>query len=293
MLNSLFLLLPLPLPLHHHHHHLLLLLRISSFILMVHSSIQNSSDFKQQSIIRKWKDNNNDIEKIIKQFDNAEEQIKSFIDKLMKIGDEYKQVNEYVNCLNEYIEVNNELKLIKEIYLNESKTMKDCFKSQASIIQQRITDYPEEKCLEFIPHNDKNEVINFGDSGYLNSLIDSRVSNIYWINYFSFETETQKPENLLEISTTTTTTTLIPSITTEQMLTQKAKLTAEAINGNTLNKKHNNEINTVQNETMKNHTQFSIIENSSFEGNFYLVYLGISILLVIFSIGVVYLLCNH
>ncbi|CAI2731120.1 unnamed protein product [Schistosoma spindalis] len=286
MLNSLFLLLPLPLPLHHHHHHLLLLLRISSFILMVHSSIQNSSDFKQQSIIRKWKDNNNDIEKIIKQFDNAEEQIKSFIDKLMKIGDEYKQVNEYVNCLNEYIEVNNELKLIKEfvktiesqentyqIYLNESKTMKDCFKSQASIIQ--------------------HEVINFGDSGYLNSLIDSRVSNIYWINYFSFETETQKPENLLEISTTTTTTTLIPSITTEQMLTQKAKLTAEAINGNTLNKKHNNEINTVQNETMKNHTQFSIIENSSFEGNFYLVYLGISILLVIFSIGVVYLLCNH
>ncbi|CAH8574254.1 unnamed protein product [Schistosoma intercalatum] len=148
-----------------------------------------------------------------------------------------------VKCSNEQLEAKNELKLMEE----------------------RLLDHPEDKCFEFIPHDDKDNVINFGDSGSLNSLIDTRVSNIYWMNIVSFKTETEKPEDQLNISTTTTTT-LTPSTITQQILIQNVKPTNKVINGNVSNTNQVNEVNTVKNETIKNHTQSSLSENSSFEG---------------------------
>ncbi|CAH8600879.1 unnamed protein product [Schistosoma haematobium] len=239
------------------HLHLLLLLHLSLLLLTVDSSIQNSTDVKQQSIISKLKENNDNIQNIIKEFGNAEKQIEK----------------------------------LTEIHLNRSKTFKDCFNNQSSAI--------------------KHNVVNFGDSGSLNSLIDSRVSNIYWMNIVLFEskylteiakeisdqsktlkTETEKPEDQLNISTTTTTTTLTPSTITKQILIQNVKPTNKVINGNVSNTNQINEVNTVKNETIKNYTQSSLSENSSFEGYIYLIYLLISIVLAIFIIGAVYFLCT-
>ncbi|CAH8594429.1 unnamed protein product [Schistosoma bovis] len=264
MLNCLFHLL------HHHHHLLLLLHHLSLLLFMVHSSVQNSTDVKQQSIISKLKDNN------------------EFVKVIESIEDTY------------------------QIYLNRSKTFKDCFNNQSSVIKQRLLDHPEEKCFEFIPHDDKDNVINFGDSGSLNSFIDTRVSNIYWMNIVSFEnkylteiakeishqsktlkTETEKPEDLLNISTTATTATLIPSTITKRILIQNVKPTNKVINSNISNTNQINEVNTVKNEIIKNYTQSSLSENSSFEGYIYLIYLLISIVLAIFIIGAVYFLCTH
>ncbi|CAH8607377.1 unnamed protein product [Schistosoma rodhaini] len=62
-----------------------------------------------------------------------------------------------IKCSNERLEVQNRLKLLTEIYLNKSKILKDCFNSELLDIEKRISDYPEENCLEFIPHNNTIE----------------------------------------------------------------------------------------------------------------------------------------
>ncbi|CAH8607245.1 unnamed protein product [Schistosoma rodhaini] len=136
-------------------------------IVTVQASVQNNIDSKQKSIIRKWKENKKYIESMIESFEDAERKIEDFTDQLKETRDEYEQVDEYIKCSNERLEVQNRLKLLTEIYLNKSKILKDCFNSELLDIE--------------------NEVINFGDIGYLNSLIDSRIINIYGINRMSFE----------------------------------------------------------------------------------------------------------
>ncbi|CAH8616645.1 unnamed protein product [Schistosoma rodhaini] len=266
------------------------------------------------------------IESMIKSFEDAERKIEDFTDQLKETGDEYEQVDEYIKCSNERLEVQNRLKLLTEIYLNKSKILKDCFNSELLDIE--------------------NEVINFGDIGYLNSLIDSRIINIYGLNRMSFEnkylseiakelshqsktlgTGTQNQSNLLEESTTT----LISSTMNEKTLSQKVKPSNKVNKRNILIKKQHNEVNAVQHETIlnnthssitensstevnrknvlikkqlnevnilqneriKNYTHYSITENSSFDGKFYLIYLVIIILSAIFITGAVYILCTH
>ncbi|CAH8607281.1 unnamed protein product [Schistosoma rodhaini] len=257
-------------------------------IVTVQASVQNNIDSKQKSIIRKWKENKKYIESMIESFEDAERKIEDFTDQLKETRDEYEQVDEYIKCSNERLEVQNRLKLLTEIYLNKSKILKDCFNSELLDIE--------------------NEVINFGDIGYLNSLIDSRIINIYGINRMSFEnkylseiakelshqsktlgTGTQKQGNLLEESTTT----LTSSTINEQTLSQKVKPANKVNKRNVLIKKQHNEVDAVQHETILNHTHSSITENSSFEGNFYLIYLVIIILSAIFITGAVYILCTH
>ncbi|CAH8607198.1 unnamed protein product [Schistosoma rodhaini] len=99
-------------------------------IVTVQASVQNNIDSKQKSIIRKWKENKKYIESMIESFEDAERKIEDFTDQLKETRDEYEQVDEYIKCSNERLEVQNRLKLLTEIYLNKSKILKDCFNSE-------------------------------------------------------------------------------------------------------------------------------------------------------------------
>uniref|UniRef100_A0A5K4FD84 t-SNARE coiled-coil homology domain-containing protein n=1 Tax=Schistosoma mansoni TaxID=6183 RepID=A0A5K4FD84_SCHMA len=291
-------------------------------VVTVQASVQNTDiDSKQKSIIRKWKENKKYIESMIESFQDAERKIEDFTDQLKETGDEYEQVDEYIKCSNERLEVQNRLKLLTEfvntieseeheyqIYLNKSKILKDCFNSELLGIEKMISDYPEENCLEFIPHNDTNEVINFGDIGYLNSLIDSRIINIYGINRMSFENKCLS-EIAKEISHQSKTLNKrnvlikkehneVDAVQHETILNHThSSITKNSLfevnKRNVLIKKEHNEVDAVQHETILNHTQSSITENSSFEGNFYLIYLVIIILSAVFLTGAVYVLCTY
>ncbi|CAH8607228.1 unnamed protein product [Schistosoma rodhaini] len=177
-------------------------------IVTVQASVQNNIDSKQKSIIRKWKENKKYIESMIESFEDAERKIEDFTDQLKETRDEYEQVDEYIKCSNERLEVQNRLKLLTEIYLNKSKILKDCFNSELLDIEKRISDYPEENCLEFIPHN------NTIENKYL-SEIAKELSH----QSKTLGTGTQKQGNLLEESTTT----LTSSTINEQTLSQKVK----------------------------------------------------------------------
>ncbi|CAH8607263.1 unnamed protein product [Schistosoma rodhaini] len=189
-------------------------------IVTVQASVQNNIDSKQKSIIRKWKENKKYIESMIESFEDAERKIEDFTDQLKETRDEYEQVDEYIKCSNERLEVQNRLKLLTEIYLNKSKILKDCFNSE---------------------------------------LLDIEIENKY----------------LSEIA---------------KELSHQSKTLNKR---NVLIKKQHNEVDAVQHETILNHTHSSITENSSFEGNFYLIYLVIIILSAIFITGAVYILCTH
>ncbi|CAH8607360.1 unnamed protein product [Schistosoma rodhaini] len=107
-------------------------------IVTVQASVQNNIDSKQKSIIRKWKENKKYIESMIESFEDAERKIEDFTDQLKETRDEYEQVDEYIKCSNERLEVQNRLKLLTEIYLNKSKILKDCFNSELLDIESKI-----------------------------------------------------------------------------------------------------------------------------------------------------------
>ncbi|CAH8607213.1 unnamed protein product [Schistosoma rodhaini] len=157
-------------------------------IVTVQASVQNNIDSKQKSIIRKWKENKKYIESMIESFEDAERKIEDFTDQLKETRDEYEQVDEYIKCSNERLEVQNRLKLLTEIYLNKSKILKDCFNSELLDIEI------ENKYLSEIAKELSHQSKTLG-------------------------TGTQKQGNLLEESTTT----LTSSTINEQTLSQKVK----------------------------------------------------------------------
>ncbi|CAH8529220.1 unnamed protein product [Schistosoma turkestanicum] len=100
-----------------------------------------------------------------------------------------KQIEEYVHCTNTRLHGERGLKLMKEIPLSQFLPLKHCFNKKAETYQNIVSNYSEEKCLEYLPPVDKDVIKYFGETGELHKVIDQINDNIVWLNHLSFENQ--------------------------------------------------------------------------------------------------------